>query len=170
MNENKPTFEEAINATMVWCNAWQQGELSEEVLSDRVAELLVNKEGIRGFFAISLASDFALLDRLPDSLLMELRNAGNLVVDITTRNLAMSSAMIITHKRNKDIEKQSGSERVKSRCIEILRLLDPLSVKERLEKMLIGISGLGEDADFLKRWNYDMEQKNAIKNSINEVA
>ena len=73
MLSSQLTFEEAMNAAMHWCDAWEKGELSDEVISDRVAELLSTREGVRGFFAISLSIDCPLIDRLPDPLLMQLR-------------------------------------------------------------------------------------------------
>ncbi len=159
MNKNKPSFEQAMNAAMLWCNAWEKGELSDEVLADRVAELLVSRNGARGFFVISLAGDYALLDRLPEPLVFQLRAAGENVVDLTVRNLAMSSAMAIHHQRNCDPDQQAKSERITARCIDLLRLLEPLVVKERLMKLLYAIQGKGEDVQFLDRWGYDQEQK-----------
>ena len=54
-------------------------------------------DGARGFFVISLAGDSPLMDRLPDPLQMQLRAAGDGVVDLTVRNLAMSTAMALHH-------------------------------------------------------------------------
>ena len=49
MRKKSPSFEEAINAASLWCTAWEQGELSDEVLADRVSELLETRNGSRGF-------------------------------------------------------------------------------------------------------------------------
>ena len=170
MNIKNLTFEEAVNATLIWCKAWEDEELSDEVLAERVSELLVSKNGARGFFAISMASDCPLMDRLPDALVFQLRAAGEIVVDLTVRNLAMSSAMTVHHERKADSKQQSGSERVTARCIDLLRLLESEKVKDRLEKLLEATNGEGADVKFLERWGYDNAQKLAIASSINSIA
>ena len=172
MSTKKPTFEEAVNAAMLWCKAWEEGELSDEVLADRVSELLTTNNGARGFFVISLASDCPLMDRLPESLVLQLREAGESVVNLTVKNLAMSSAIALHHKRQKNTTQQAGSELVTARCLELLRLLEPNKVKKRLEEILDAIKGQGteQDVNFLQRWNYDDEQKQAIAFSIYAIA
>ena len=171
MRSNEPTFEQAINATMLWTNAWEKGELSDEVLSDRVAQLLASRDGARGFFVISLASDCPLMDRLPESLVLQLRTAGQVVIDLTVRNMAMSTAMAIHHQRQGDTEQQAGSERVIARSIDLLRLLEPTEVKKRLETLLKAtMKGEGADVEFLNRWDYDEGQRLAIASSIYSVA
>ncbi len=171
MNTKEPTFEQAINATILWCKAWETGELSDEVLADRVSELLASRNGTRGFFVISLSSDCPLMDRLPESLILRLRAAGDIVVDLCVRNLAMSTAMAIHHERIGDITHQTGSERIIDRCLELLRLLEPNAVKKRLETLLQAtLEGKGTDISLLNRWNYDNEQKLAIASNIYAVA
>ena len=154
---------------MIWCNAWEGGELSDEILADRVSELLATREGARGFFVISLASDSPLMDRLPEPLVLTFRTAGETVIDLIVRNLAMSTAMTLHHQRQGDEKQQIGSERVTARCLDLLRLLDPNKVKKRLERLLEAIKGEGDDVVFLKRWGYDNEQKLAIVSSIYKV-
>lgn len=132
MNIKQPSFEQAMNASMHWCDSWDKGELSDEVLADRVSELLASRSGTRGFLVISLASDCPLMDRLPESLVLQLRTAGDGVVDLTVRNLAMSTAMAIHHQRNGNNEQQLGSERVTTRCKDLLRSLDPNILKKKI--------------------------------------
>ena len=131
----QPSFPQALAITGQWLELWENGELSDEVLADRVAELVVNRDGGRGFFAVSLAGDSPLLDRLPEPLVLALRAVGAPVVDLCLRNLAMSTAMALHHARSGDPQQQAGSDRVASRCTELLRLLDPSQVKQRLETL-----------------------------------
>ena len=170
MPKKKPTFEEAINASLVWIRGWDNNEISDEVLAERVAELLISVEGARGFFVTSLSSESALMDRLNDPLIYQLRKGGLIIVDLTVKNLAMSTAMVIEHKRNGDISTSYKSERIKNRCIELLKLLDTNIVKKLLESLLQSLKGNGDYFQFLKKWGYDNEQKIAISNSIFEVA
>ena len=169
MNEKKPTFKEAMQASMIWCKSWENDEISDEVISDRIGELIKTVEGARGFFVVSLSMDCALMDRFPDSLIFQLRSSGEIVVDLTVKNLAMSSAMIITHRNNKDPQ-EFQSNRIKIRCIELLKLLDSTQVKKRLDVLLEATKGNGADLKFLNKWGYNNEQIRAISESIYQVA
>jgi hypothetical protein len=166
----QPTFQQAMEITAQWLALWENGELSDEVLGDRVAEMVASRDGARGFFVVALAGDSPLMDRLPDPVVLSLRQAGAGVVDLSVRNLAMSTAMALHHQRNSDAGQQAGSERVQGRCTELLRLLDPAAVKQRLETLLEATAGRGEDVDFLARWGYDVEQKAAIADAVLAVA
>lgn len=175
----QPSFQQAMEITAQWLALWEAGELSEEVLADRVGELVASRDGARGFFVVALAGDSPLLDRLSEPLLLQLRLAGELVVDLTARNLAMSTAMVLAHGRNGDGEQQAGSLRVQTRATELLRHLEPAAVRDRLETLLAAAtSGDGEpdeeavrdDRAFLERWGYDAEQRQAIATAIEAVA
>jgi hypothetical protein len=166
----EPTFQQAMEITAQWLQLWEHGELSDEVLADRVAELVASRDGARGFFVVSLAGDSPLMDRLPDPLVLALRSAGEGVVDLSVRNLAMSTAMALHHQRQGDAGQQAGSERVQLRCTELLRLLEPAQVKERLETLLAATGGSGADVAFLERWGYDAPQKAAIAEAVLAVA
>ena len=169
MNEQKPTFKEAMQASMIWCKSWENNEISDEVISDRIGELIKSLDGARGFFVVSLSIDCPLMDRFPDALIFQLRNSGEMVVDLTVKNLAMSSAMVITHRKNNDPQ-EIQSEKIKIRCIELLKLLDSKLVKKRLDSLLDATKGDGADLQFINRWSYSNEQINAISESIYEVA
>ena len=169
MNDQKPTFKQAMDATMIWCKSWENDEISDEVIADRIGELIKTIEGARGFFVVSLSIDCPLMDRFPDALIFQLRSSGEIVVDLTVKNLAMSSAMAITHhEKNDPLERQS--ERIKIRCIELLKLLDSNKVKKRLDLLLEATKGNGEDLKFINRWGYNEKQINAISESIYEIA
>ena len=169
MIEKKPTFKEAMQVSMLWCESWENDEISDEVISDQIGELIKTVDGARGFFVVSLSIDCPLMDRLPDALIYQLRHSGEIVVDLTVKNLAMSSAMIVKHRDNKDpLEIQS--KRIKNRCIELLKLLDSSLVKKRLDVLLDAIKGSGRDLKFLDKWGYNQDQINAISESIYQIA
>ena len=169
MNDQKPTFKEAMEATMIWCKSWENDEISDEVISDRIGELIKTVEGARGFFVVSLSIDCPLMDRFPDALIFQLRSSRDIVIDLTVKNLAMSSAMVITHHKNNNSQ-EIQSERIKIRCIELLKLLDSNAVKKRLDVLLEATKGNGTDLKFLDRWGYNDEQITAISESIYKVA
>jgi len=166
-----PTFPEAMDRAARGLALWEAGEISDEVLADRVAHLVASRDGARGFFVVSLTSDSPLMDRLPEPLVLQLRTAGEGVVDLTVRNLAMSTAMALHHQRSGDTPQQVRSERVRERSSELLRQLDPHRVKERLEVLLqAAAQGTGPDVAFLDRWGYDSEQREAISEAAMAVA
>ena len=169
MNDQKPTFKEAMEATMIWCKSWENDEISDEVISDRIGELIKTVEGARGFFVVSLSIDCPLMDRFPDALIFQLRSSRDIVIDLTVKNLAMSSAMVITHHKNNDSQ-EIQSERIKVRCIELLKLLESNAVKKRLDVLLEATKGNGTDLKFLDRWGYNYEQITAISESIYKIA
>lgn len=165
-----PSFQQAMEICAQWLQLWEAGELSDEVLADRVAELVASRDGARGFFVVALAGESPLLDRLPEPLVLQLRLAGASVVDLTVRNLAMSTAMALEHGRRGDPQQQAGSLRVQSRSTELLRLLEPQAVLVRLETLLAAArDGQGEDVAFLDRWGYDPQQREAIVAAIEAV-
>jgi hypothetical protein len=167
---NPLSFQDAIAQSSEWIRRWDQEELSDDVLADAVGVIVRERDGARGFFVASLTSESPLMDRLPEPLIHQLRIAGEGIVDLTVRNLAMSSAMAVHHKRHEDHALMEGSLRVRARCTDLLKQLDPGMVKERLEMLLEGLDSKGEDQEFLKRWGYDDEQKAEIKTAINDVA
>ena len=171
MADQQPTFQQAMEITAAWLQQWENEEISDEVLADRIGEIVASRDGARGFFVVSLAGDSALMDRMPDAVAGQLRSAGRGVVDLSVRNLAMSTAMALQHRRRGDVTQQAGSERVSVRCTELLRLLDPALVKERLEQLLAAsLDNQGEDVAFLEKWGYDSEQRRAISNNVYAVA
>jgi hypothetical protein len=174
-----PSFPQAMEIAAQWIGLWEAGELSDEVLADRVGELVVSRDGARGFFVVSLTGEAPLLDRLPEALVAALRQAGEGVVDLTARNLAMSTAMALHHQRAGDRDLQGGSEQVQRRSTELLRHLEPVAVKKRLETLLAAAAAaerggaeqaVGNDRAFLDRWGYDLEQRKAIAAAIEAVA
>ena len=171
MTNRTPSFQEAMEIAATWLKQWDEEEISDEVMADRASELLASRDGARGFFVVSLAGESTLMDRLPEPLVIKLREVGDGVVDLTARNLAMSAAMVVHHRNNGDETQAMGSERVNQRCTELLRHLDSQRVKERLETLLDAAShSHGDDLSFLERWGYDAEQKNAIGEAVEAVA
>jgi hypothetical protein len=168
---SQPSFPQAMEIAAQWLGLWEAAELSDEVLADRVGSLVASRDGARGFFVVALAGDSPVLDRLPEALVGQLRDAGEGVVDLTARNLAMATAMALHHRRQGDVEQAERSERVRERSAELLRRLDPLLVKSRLDTLLLAArDGEGSDQSFLDRWGYDDDQRQAIAESVLAVA
>ena len=169
INLKESSFTQAINISAQWCKEWEEELLSEEVLADRVAELIKTKNGMRGFFAYALSDqDCYLLDKLPFSVIFKLQEGGNDVVEIVVKNLIMSSAQIVVHDREKNFEYKSNSENISERCKNILRTLDTKLVTNAINQIIKNLDNLGNSFDNSKK--YDDQQKEFIKLQIYDVA
>ena len=169
INLKETSFIQAINISAQWCNEWGEDFLSEEVLADRVAELIKTKNGLRGFFAYALSDQNCyLLDKLPFSFVFKLQEAGNDVVVIVIKNLIMSSAQIIVHENDNNLEYKSNSENISERCKSILRVLETKSVTKNINQIMNDLDNLGNSFDNSKK--YDDKQKEFIKFQIFDIA
>ena len=163
------SFTQAINISNKWCNEWQEELLSDEVLADRVSELLKTKHGLRGFFAYALSDpNCKLLDRLPNSLIFKFRESGENIVELTVSNLVMSSAQVINHKKSNNKEYEKSSNNISERCINLLRVLDTNIVTKTINKLLNNIDNLGNSMDNSSK--YDESQKEYIRTRIKSIA
>ena len=163
------SFTQAINISALWCKEWSDELLSDEVLADRLAELIKDKNGLRGFFAYALSDkNCHLLDKLPSSIIFMLIEGGIDVVEITVKNLSMSSAQIIHHRREKNQEYESSSENISERCKGILRLLETNLVSKTVNQVFKDLDNMGNSFD--NSTKYDAEQKDFIKKQIFDIA
>ena len=168
-NLKEPSFTKAINISAQWCKDWGEDLLSEEVLADRIAELIKTKNGLRGFFAYALSDkDCLLLDKLPFSLIFKLNEGGDAVVEIVVKNLIMSTAQIIIHQRDNNHEYEITSELISDRCKSILRLLETKLVTKTINQVLKDLDNMGNS--FNNSIKYDSEQKEFIKKQIFDIA
>ena len=169
INYKEASFTQAISISEQWCREWGEDLLSEEVLADRIAELIKTKNGLRGFFAYALSDkDCLLLDKLPFSIVFKLIERGQEVVEITVKNLIMSSAQIIVHQRQKNIAYKLISENISERCKGILRLLDTELVTKSINEVIRDLDNLGNSFD--NSTKYDEKQKEFIKKQIFDIA
>ena len=169
INLKEATFTQAINISAQWCKEWGEDLLSDEVLADRIAELIKTKKGLRGFFAYALSDvNCFLLDKLPFSLIFKLNEGGVTVVEIVVKNLIMSTAQIIIHRRENNHEYEMTSEIISDRCKGILRLLETNLVTKTVNQIIKDIDNMGNSFDNSKK--YDAEQKEFIKKQIFDIA
>ena len=169
INTQKPSFMQAINISRQWCNEWEDELLSDEVLADRIAELLKTKNGIRGFFAYSLSDiNCTLLDKKPFPLIYKLREGGDRIVDILIKNFIMSTAQVINHKREKNTNYENISCNISDRCLDLLTELDTKLVTAKVNDLFCNLDNMGNSFDHSIK--YDEDQKSFIRNKINKIA
>ena len=165
------SFQDAITTTQSLMAKMANDELSEVEIEQAIASIVSSKSGARGFFVPYLTSEVTLADNPSSGVINALKTAPEVVSELLVKNLAMSSAMAITHRRNNDESNAQGSERVALRTANLIRLVNLDLVTEELNKLKATIAtGEGEYQEFLKRWNYDREQQEVIQQAIAQVS
>ncbi|NJN57719.1 MAG: hypothetical protein HC879_09575 [Leptolyngbyaceae cyanobacterium SL_5_9] len=161
------SFEEAIALTQSLLTQMEQGNLSEAEIGAAIAALVSSMNGARGFFVTYLSDERAIADQPSEAVMQALQTSPEIVSDLLIKNLAMSSAMAITHRRNGNEDMAQGSDRVRSRTAHLIKQLQLASVVEKAQKLHESAStGLGEYKAFLDRWGYDAEQRQVIQQSM----
>jgi hypothetical protein len=96
-----------------------------------------------------------------------LATSPEIVSELLVKNLAMSSAMVLTHRRRDDETMAKQSERVRERSRQLIASLGLPEFAEKLAQLLVAAqTGEGIYQSFLDRWNYDPEQREAIAEAI----
>tara|TARA_Y100000589_G_scaffold329946_1_gene378086 strand:+ start:3379 stop:3906 length:528 start_codon:yes stop_codon:yes gene_type:complete len=165
----EPSFIQAINISKDWCSEWENDLLSDEVLADRIKELIKTKNGRRGFFAYTLSdSECSLLDKLPSSLIFKLREVGEDIVEITIKNFFMSTAQILNNKKLKKFDYAFASKNISDRCINLLKVLDTHLVTKKMNDMLSNLDNMGNNFNSNKK--YSEIEKNFIRDKVQEIS
>ncbi|MBE9030919.1 hypothetical protein IQ266_14375 [filamentous cyanobacterium LEGE 11480] len=132
--------------------------------------LLKTSNGARGFFVTFLTGDNPLADHPTDGILKALRSAPTTVADLMTKNLAMSTAMELTHQTNGDTDQAAGSARVKARSRQLIKQLQLPELQTSLQQLLDSTASEGgQYQDFLHRWGYDAMQRQAIHHTVSDI-
>ena len=109
-----------------------------------------------------------MLDKLPFSLMFKLIEGGDPVVEIVVKNLIMSTAQIIIHRRENNYEYETTSGIISDRCKGILRLLETKLVTKTINKVIKDLDNMGNSFD--NSTKYDEQQKEFIKQQIFDIA
>jgi hypothetical protein len=161
------TFEEAIAYTE---NLLSRKDLESSQIESEIAELVQTSNGARGFFVCFLTGEWQLADAPSSSIIRALQSAPDAIAELLVKNLAMSTAMAIFHRRAGNEEQAQGSDRVARRTSLLIEKVDLTEVREISAQMYnSAIITTGEYAAFLEKWGYDAEQKQAIANTLNHV-
>ena len=164
------SFPQAIAATQSLMNQTSANQLSEAEIQQQISSILNTKNGGRGFFVAYLTSELPLADNPSTGVIDGLRSASLVTSELLVKNLAMSSAMAVVHARNSDLENLKGSQKVERRTRRLIQEVDLKAIEEELQKLQDTIeTGKGEYTDFLNRWSYDREQKQAIQKAISNA-
>lgn len=168
--EKALSFSQAIQATQLLMKEIKAQELDEVSIEQKVSSIVQTKNGGRGFFVAYLTSELSLADQPSPGIISALKFSLDQVEELLVKNLAMSSAMTVTHQRNNDLEQVKGSQKVCQRTSNLIQMIEQNSIKQELEKLKLTINdGEGDYQDFLERWQYDDEHKQAIEKAITGV-
>jgi len=165
------TFEDAIALTQDLIVKMENEEINSSQLQDTISALVKTSNGARGFFVTYLTADAAVADQPPDAMLAGLKAAPELVSELLVKNVAMSTAMAMTHRRQDNESMAQGSDRVQRRSIHLIQQLNNEWIQEKAQQMReSALTGKGEAAvAFFERWGYDAEQRNAIAQTLEKL-
>ena len=162
------SFEAVIAATQSLLGHMQDPAADPTQLQDDIVHLLKLDKGPRGFFASLLTDERSVADDAPAFLLNALQQVPEITAELLTKNLAMSSAMVVHHQRQQDESAIAGSQQVQQRCVKLIGLLKLDPLKQELNALVSSTQGSGAYTAFLQRWNYDEDQRAAIQQIVDE--
>lgn len=167
---SKITFEQAIALTQSLLSQMAAAELQPNEVESAIAQLVKSENGARGFFVTYLASEQALADAPAPEVVRALQSSPEIVAELLVKNLAMSAATAVTHRRHQDEAMAQNSERVRSRTAHLIQLVELPAVDERAQKLQeSAATGEGSYKTFLQRWGYDAEQRQVICQALTQV-
>jgi hypothetical protein len=159
------TFEEAIAYTETLLS---RKDLDELQVESEISALVQTSNGARGFFVCFLTGEWQLADAPSTPIIKALQSAPHAIAELLVKNLAMSTAMAISHRRADNEEQAQGSDRVARRTATLIEKVELAEVYEIATQMRnSAISNDGNYVSFLEKWGYDAEQKQAIANVLN---
>ncbi|MDG3495266.1 MULTISPECIES: hypothetical protein [Pseudanabaena] len=163
MNHNM-TFEESIAYTEALL---LRKDINDSQLELEISSLVQSANGARGFFVCFLTGEWQLADAPSGGIVRALQSAPQAIAELLIKNLVMSTAMAITHRRSSQEEQAQGSDLVARRTALLIEKVDLSEVRQVAAQMYSSATAdRGEYAAFLTKWGYDAEQKQAIANAL----
>jgi hypothetical protein len=167
---DRPSFEQAIALTQTLLQQMEQGQLSEEDLATTISALVSSENGARGFFVTYLTDDRPLADAPTPAVIQALSTAPEMVAPLLVKNLAMSTAMGISHRQNQNPELAQGSDRVQARTTRLIQALPLPPLRGQAQQLADSINtATGDYHGFLVRWGYSPEQQQAIRHQLDQA-
>ncbi|WP_448381269.1 hypothetical protein [Gloeomargarita sp.] len=158
------SFEQAIAQTQQLIAARINQEIDAQHFAQGVQALVQSENGARGFFVTYLTWEDDRADQPDEFLIQALASSPEIVSELLVKNLAMSTAMGITHRRNQDEAMAQGSDRVQRRTQTLMQRLNLPQIANKAQELFRNAGGEpGPYSEFLERWGYDAEQKQAIQ-------
>lgn len=164
------TFHQALSLTQSLLDQMVAGELSSAEFEEAITELLKTENGARGFFVTYLTCEYSLADSPSPEVVQALRSNPETVAELLVKNLAMSAAQALAHHRHGNAEMAQGSEQVRLRTTQLIKLTDLPAVRQKSQLLWkSAATGEGRYTAFLERWDYDQEQKQLICQALEQL-
>ncbi len=155
------SFEDAIALTEKFIE--QIANLSEAEKNAIISTLVATENGARGLFVTYLTSDNVMVDNPSEGIINGLKTSPEIVSELLVKNVAMSTAMRITHTRNNNPQLADSSLKVTQRSLNLINQLSLPEIKEKINLLAKTIQEeKGIYQEFLSRWGYDQQQKDRI--------
>ncbi len=169
INYTDLSFEQAIAHSQELLLEIAENNLSDQEITTAIANLVATENGARGFFVTFLtAQNFPLADQPTPALLTALESSPAIVGELLVKNLAMATATEILHQRRGDGDAAQGSQQVRQRTKNLINQLPSADLTAKLTALDQSLDGEGPYENFLERWNYDQEQRQAIRRAIEQ--
>lgn len=167
---NSVSFTEAIAFTNSLLDRMEAGKVNEAQIEEAIASLVQSENGARGFFVTYLTDDRPFADRPSNAVILALKSAPEVVSELLVKNVAMSAAMAVTHRRDRNEEMAESSDRVCRRTANLIQQMQLDSIFDRVEKLRESVTtDTGVYQSFLQRWGYDLEQKQVIEKALTQL-
>ena len=164
------SFEDALQLTETLLDGIAEKKLKDQEIEEVITNLVSSQNGARGFFVTYLTSDLPLADNPTEGVINALKASPDLVSELLVKNLAMSSAMALTHRRNNNEEMAQGSDQVCKRTKNLIKEVNLELITEKLKELKQTIiTGNGNYSTFLERWGYDSEQQKVIQTKLETI-
>jgi hypothetical protein len=164
------SFEEALGVTQEVLNRAVEGELPATDLQHTIAHLVTTENGARGFFVMYLGDPRSQMDDYINLVVTALKTSPAVISSLLVKNLAMSTAMILTHQRHQKAELVEGSERVRARSLTLIQQLQTPQLQAEIQALAHSVAtATGDYQTFLERWRYDAEQRQAIAQALQQT-
>lgn len=163
-------FDEAISLTQAFLTQFQSDKLTPAQIQDFVTAIIQTTPGARGFFVTYLTAPDPIYDEPRPETIAAVASHPEITADLLVKTIAMSTAQQIYHQRQHDSEMAASSARVVARTTKIIQQLQLTQIQELCRDLVDTIqTGSGNYSDFLQRWGYDDEQKNAIAQTVDRL-
>jgi hypothetical protein len=175
-----PTFQQSIEDSAQLLAELDNGRLADGEASARIAELLAELATARGFFVSLLTGDWAFDCQIPDIVTDTIRANPEHAFNLLAKNLVMSSATVVTHRRSGELELEKGSQRVVDRSSSLIIALNEPEMAQEVRDLLTAVEdrlkhstttggNAGTYGAFLERWSYNDEQMLVASNNLKKV-
>jgi hypothetical protein len=163
------TFEDAIAQTQALLEQVENQTITNRDLEQALTALVSSENGARGFFVTYLPDERSLADQPSPEVLAALQSSPAIVTELLVKNLAMSTAMGVYHRRNQDEGNAQGSDRVQVRTLGLMQRLSLPDLRHKARALLTSAcAGSGEYQAFLDRWGYDPGQRQTIQQILEQ--